>query len=757
MSGSFSTVTAVLLACSLLFASCAQKKDTSTSKPTLREPFPKRDEARKPLGPTTPSAIHTRAAKAQKEGKFAEAREDFMKIAVNSYILEDHAALGLAQAGMAAGNVDGILPILDGALERYPESPVREKIDGARLSIACVDETASICADYVEKIRAGRVSSGFEPELLYVSAKRREKAGESLEAYKEYQKIYFGHPNSTAAQKADESMRAIAKANERGGMKIKLPAAGFELKMERIDKLESARKFDLTAAELSSLMKEAPKHETARLLYKLGMSLKKTRDREGAKKAFQKLLSKGGAGPYNGMAAYQAALIEWNEDMDKPAVNRLLTALKGNYGKEANKLCHVLLGKIYESQNNLASARVQYIRALELSSSGAESVEIDWRICWMEYRMGNMKDAGRRFLDGHKRAPEGERDGAFLYWAFRAFEKAGAEKEAKKTRSRLADRFPETYYGARVTDGPFTAGTFLSTFTPPADALTSKPFLDARGTRLLDRHNALNDIGDAQGARLEAVGLAGVIGDDHDALVWLSTLYSQSGDIPSSIKTAWRATDKFHKGGKKDYTGPAWRALYPAVYWEAVSRESLKNGLDPFLTLSLIRQESMFDHRAVSSADARGLMQLMPSTAKTTSDELSKGGSGSERFNEDSLFDPETNIRLGAAHFASLSGKYGGNMSRSIAAYNAGAIAVDKWMGRFGEVEDDEFVERIPYSETRGYVKKVLRNAALYRRIYGDGVSGGGKVSAVQDNAPVGVSGSISRSTKAGEGRGEGN
>jgi soluble lytic murein transglycosylase len=145
----------------------------------------------------------------------------------------------------------------------------------------------------------------------------------------------------------------------------------------------------------------------------------------------------------------------------------------------------------------------------------------------------------------------------------------------------------------------------------------------------------------------------------------------------------------------------------------------------------------------------------MPSTGKMTYDMLSKGGGGPARFDENSLFDPDTNIRLGAAHFATLAVKYGGNMARSIAAYNAGAVAVDKWMGRFGEVEDDEFVERIPYSETRGYVKKVLRNAALYRRIYGDGWSGGGKDSALE-NAPASVSGSLSRATKAGEGWGEG-
>lgn len=734
-SRNFSTVTVSLLACSLLSASCAQKMETSqTSRAVLKEPAG-RDGAKKPPGDASPSAIHARAVKAQKEGGFLEARQNFMRLAVSGYVLEDYAALGLAQTSVATGNVEGVLSILDGVLERYPESPVREKIDRARLGIACVDETSQTCADYLEKIRAGRVSSGFEPELLYVSAKRREKAGETLEAYKEYQKIYFGHPISIVAEKADAAMRTVEKANDGAGAKIKLPPAGFNLKMERIEKLESARKFNLAAAELASLLKEAPKHEISRTLYKLGMSLKKDRDREGAKKSFEKLLGKGGGGPYGGMAAYHLASIEWNEDLDKQAENRVIKALKGNPGKDVVKLSHLLLGKIYEAQRNLKSARSQYMKALEMASPGAESVDLEWRVCWTEYQMGNMKEAGRRFMEAHKRTPEGERDGAFLYWAARSFEKAGAKNEADKARNRLVEAFPETYYGALALDGPYAPKTVPAGFTPTADAPVGKPSLDERGARMLDRHNALNDIGDTEGARLEAVGLAGLIGDGHDALVWLSALYRQANDISSSIKAAWRAMDKLPKGSKKDYADPAWRALYPAVYWDAVSRESAKSGLSPFITLSLIRQESMFDKLAVSSADARGLMQLLPSTGKMTHESLSKGGSGPARFDENSLFEPDTNIRLGAAHFATLSVKYGGNLVRSIAAYNAGAMAVDKWMGRFGELEDDEFVERIPYSETRGYVKKVLRNAALYRRIYGDGESAGGEASTAPDNA----------------------
>jgi soluble lytic murein transglycosylase len=658
-----------------------------------------------------------------------------MKLTASGYILEDYAALGLGQTSMSTGNVEGVLPILDGVLERHPASPVREKIDRVRLGIACADETEQICADYLEKISKGHVSSGFEPELLYVSASRKDKAGAMLEAYKEYQKVYYGHPTSFAAGKASASLRAIEKANDGAGAKVKLPEAGFALKMERIENLESARKYSLAAEELAALLKETPKHETPRILYKIGMSLKKARDREGAKKSFEALLGKGGAGPYSGMAAYHLASLEWNEDLAKQAESHLLKALKGNYGKDVAKLSHILLGKIYEAQNNLKSARFQYAKALETATPGAEAIDLDWRICWTQYQTGNMKEAGRCFMEAHKRAPEGERDGVSLYWAVRSFEKAGAKNEADKARSRLAEGFPETYYGASVTDGSFMPKAVPAGFAPPADAPLGKPSLDERGALLLDRYNALNDIGDAEGARLEAVGLSGVIGDDHDSLVWLCALYRQANDMPSSIKTASRAAGKISKGSKKDYTDPAWRALYPAGYWDAVSRESAKNGLDPFLTLSLIRQESLFDQRAVSSADARGLMQLIPATGKMTHESLSKGKAPPARFDENSLFDPDTNIRLGTAHFAALTVKYGGNMVRSIAAYNAGAIAVDKWMGRFGEVEDDEFVERIPYLETRGYVKKVLRNAALYRRIYGDGASGGGKDPAIRDNA----------------------
>jgi soluble lytic murein transglycosylase len=423
------------------------------------------------------------------------------------------------------------------------------------------------------------------------------------------------------------------------------------------------------------------------------------------------------------------ALVEWNEDQDKHAEKRLVKTVKGKYGVEARRLSSVLLGKIYESRKEYKSAQTYYRKALSLQPSQPESTEIEWRIGWMEYRMGNYKKAGSLFMNAHKKARESERDGGFLYWAARSFEKAGDEKRAKKALEALIQDFPNTYYGSKMSGGQRALTAVPASFMISSDISTVEPVLDERGARFLKRFGALAELDEKESARLEAAQLAGSLKDDYDSLLWLSKLYSGSNDAPSSIKTAWRAISKLDDVRKKDYLETGWKALYPALHWDTVSKESERRGLDPFLALSIIRQESLFDPQAVSAANARGLMQLMPSTAKTTNGMLVKDGGSGVDFKEAELFEPETNIRLGVAHFSTLVGKYGGNLVRSIAAYNAGATPVDKWIERFGSLDDDEFVEMIPYLETKNYVKKVLRNVALYWRIYGN--------TAVKGNEPT--------------------
>jgi soluble lytic murein transglycosylase len=156
------------------------------------------------------------------------------------------------------------------------------------------------------------------------------------------------------------------------------------------------------------------------------------------------------------------------------------------------------------------------------------------------------------------------------------------------------------------------------------------------------------------------------------------------------------------------------RYRYPLAYWEMIRKISEERGLDPFLVLALIRQESLFDPKAVSPATASGLMQLLPSTAVQTAGQL-----GLSPVQPENLFEPDLNLTLGTHYLKGLLQRYSNNVIRALAAYNAGENAVARWEQQSQVEDDEEFIERITYRETRLYVKLVLRNHSTYRRIYG--------------------------------------
>ena len=146
-----------------------------------------------------------------------------------------------------------------------------------------------------------------------------------------------------------------------------------------------------------------------------------------------------------------------------------------------------------------------------------------------------------------------------------------------------------------------------------------------------------------------------------------------------------------------------------------MSRFSRRYGLDEFLVYSLIREESRFDENAVSVSDARGLMQLLPSTAEEVARKT-----GARRFRVPQLFRPDVNVGFGCYYVKWLLGMFGGNVAVSLAGYNGGPTNAEKWYGR-GDLPLDEFVEEIPFEQSRNYVKKVLASYGAYEATYGAG------------------------------------
>ena len=156
--------------------------------------------------------------------------------------------------------------------------------------------------------------------------------------------------------------------------------------------------------------------------------------------------------------------------------------------------------------------------------------------------------------------------------------------------------------------------------------------------------------------------------------------------------------------------------VYPIKYFDIIRQECLKNHLDPYLILAIIKSESGFNQNATSNKNAKGLMQLMDSTAQ----EVNEKENNEESLEEDSIYDVELNISLGCKYFASLIQKYNGNYYLAICAYNAGMGNVDKWIEE-GIIPDDleEYKEvDLPFNATSKYLQKVVTSYKAYRILY---------------------------------------
>jgi soluble lytic murein transglycosylase len=157
-----------------------------------------------------------------------------------------------------------------------------------------------------------------------------------------------------------------------------------------------------------------------------------------------------------------------------------------------------------------------------------------------------------------------------------------------------------------------------------------------------------------------------------------------------------------------------WQILFPRPYWSDLTRYAGSNGLDPYLVASLIRQESEFNPEAVSRADAYGLMQLLPKVGKGLAHELRI-----RHFATDDLTKPTLNLQLGTRYFRQTLDEFGGQVEYALAAYNAGSDRVRDWRSNGTYRDIAEFVESIPFTETREYVQAIMRNANIYRSLYG--------------------------------------
>ena len=289
---------------------------------------------------------------------------------------------------------------------------------------------------------------------------------------------------------------------------------------------------------------------------------------------------------------------------------------------------------------------------------------------------------------------------AARYWAGRAWEAAG-DSSAARARWRLgAERDREGYYGAssrkRLGGVPWS---------PPSapDLFAAVPDVDSA----IARAELLSDLGMNREARWEVEMVVRSADSTVERMLAVANALRAHGEASRAIRLALRALGRGAPPDARTY-----RLIYPVVHREAIAVEATSRGIYPELAAALIRQESMFTPGATSVAGARGLMQVMPDVGRTVARSL--------RFpvwDPVLLYQADVNVQLGMAHLDELVERYDETV-KVLAGYNAGISRVERWSDREGVSDPEIFAERIPYSETRDYVRIIQRNQDYYRALY---------------------------------------
>jgi soluble lytic murein transglycosylase len=330
-----------------------------------------------------------------------------------------------------------------------------------------------------------------------------------------------------------------------------------------------------------------------------------------------------------------------------------------------------------------------------------------WRAGWADYRARRYAAAAQTLETAARLRPPSGATAGFLYWSGRARLAMGQPDRARLLLAETVQRYKNAYHGvrarealARLGGGPTPPPSLLAAAPPPEPELPEPGATRARQLLLVERL-------DEAGRELRQLPESPLV---QATLAWIDW---RLGRYRPAITAMKRAHPEWVGEAGDRLPREVWQVLFPLRYDAELRAAAQEEGVDPALVAALILQESSFDAGARSRAGARGLMQVMPATGRNIA--RAKG----QRFRRAALHDPETSLDFGTHYLRQMNERFSGSIEKVLAAYNAGPHRVEAWTGLRGEQPAEEFIESIPFSETRTYVMIVLANREQYRRLYG--------------------------------------
>jgi len=591
--------------------------------------------------------------------RYADAEAAFAAVAtrdIEGHLPED-AALGRAQAREAQLDFAGAVAIYEALVSRKLASP---HVALARLAAAA------------------------------------EQAGDVGKAIDGYRRVYYGYPLSTESTEAETALTRLNAWDEDD------PPAGLEVK--RADTLFQARRWPAARASYERAHDSVSGAERDRVHVRIAACDVQLRQFQQA----HDTLKGQRAGAHSDEATFY-----------------YLSALRGlgervEYEREARGFADNRRESPFAEQvlNNLASHFIiddEDTRAddvfrvmIERYPAGRYAERAYWRSGWWAYRARRYAEAATLFDRGAAQFPRSDYRPSWLFWSGRAWREAGNPALATERLVLTATDYHNSYYGRLA----------RKHLPPPAiarivPAFERQPVEPSRTFPTVDRVAQLIAVGLNQEALNELHYAQRLWGDAPALTATIALVHHRLGNLRPGINAMKRAYPQWMAAGGESLPIEIQKVVFPLDYWPLLRKHAMARGLDPYLVAALVAQESTFDPVIRSSANAVGLMQVLPSTGRQFARKLKI-----PRFSPARLTDPETNVRLGTAIFAESLRKFGG-VHYALAAYNAGDHRVTSWQRERPGMPQDEFIDDIPFPETQNYVKRILGTADDYRRLYG--------------------------------------
>jgi len=631
--------------------------------------------------------------------RYAEAETSLRQARQAGQELADYADFLGAEAEHDAGNEQAAEALLRGFADRYPDSIFAA---GAPELEANVLLSLGDAAGAQRVLAAGADSAdrvGYQLAQGQVAL----TLGQTQEAERDFKRLLLGHPLSSEAQIARAKLTAMGAESTLTAAELRslgdayYNAGRYEEAAEHYRVLARAPGLDAAARNGFAVAEAACDLKLKRASTAEVEALANTHDENGARRLY--LLME---------------LARNRNDLDYQ--QQVVAQMESSFPRSP-WLAEALFssGNMYMLRHDYPAAVNYYSYLATHFPENTNAAAAHWRAGWLSYRQGLYAEAEHMFDEQIRLYPGAKETVSAIYWRGRLYEIQDHKPANAAANYRTVIRAYQHFFYAQMAKERLAA---LGNAQPVAQPQLDR--LQAPSVPILEESFPVDSPHLAKARLLANAGLndyiAQEIAADPDSSSWSALAEAQ---IYASYGETYRALRALKRGLPYAATAPIksiplvyWRILFPEPWWATIKAESAKNNLDPYLVASLIRQESEFNPSVISYANAYGLMQLLPSTGKAMARE-----EGISHFQTFQLLDPEMNIRLGTRYLRQMLDKVGGVQEYALAAYNAGDERVVDWQAAGPYSGIDEFVESIPFTQTREYVEAILRNEEMYKAI----------------------------------------